>query len=142
MSFWKQEPPKPYNKMRELHSQALIDNTYDGRLEELGAHSSVLTDSVGDLINVGTSSLTDGREGVNRGDSLGQHGVGSELGKLRRPEADSQNSLLRNPVGVDVRKSLAGIKTLLGLERSNKDSVRAEKIGDSSTLGKELCTLC
>lgn len=141
MSFWKQEPPKPY-KMRELHSQALIDNTYDRRLKELGAHSSVLTDSVGDLVNVGASSLTDGREGVNRGDSLGQHGVGSELGKLRRPKADSQNSFLRNPVGVDVRKSLASIKTLLGLERANKNSVRAEKIGDSSTLGKELWTLC
>lgn len=138
MSFWKQEPPKPYNKMRELHSQTLIDNTYDRRLEELGTHSSVLTDSVGDLVNVGSSSLTDGREGVNRGDSLGQHGVGSELGKLRRPEAHGQNSLLRNPVGVDVRKSLASIKTLSGLERANKNSIRAEKIGDSSTLGKEL----
>lgn len=118
--------------------QSLIDGTYDRRLEELGTHSGVLTDSVGDLVNVGPSSLTDGREGVNRGNSLGQHSVGSELGKLRRPEADGQNSLPRNPVGVDVGKSLASIDTLLGLERANKDSVRVEKIGDSGTLGKEL----
>lgn len=118
--------------------QSLIDGTYDRRLEELGTHSGVLTDSVGDLVNVGPSSLTDGREGVNRGNSLGQHSVGSELGKLRRPEADGQNSLPRNPVGVDVGKSLASIDTLLGLERANKDSIRVEKIGDSGTLGKEL----
>lgn len=118
--------------------QALIDDTYDRRLEELGTHSRVLTDSVGDLVNVGASSLANGREGVNRGNSLSQHGVGSELGKLRRPKADGQNSLLRNPVGVDARKSLASIDTLFGLERTNKNSVRVEKIGDSGTLGKEL----
>jgi len=36
-----------------------------------------------DLINVGTSSLTDGGEGIDGGYTLGKHGIGCKLGQLR-----------------------------------------------------------
>lgn len=112
--------------------------TYDRCLEELGSHSRVLSDGESDLVNVGSGSLTDGRESVDGRNSLGQHGVGSELGELGRPETDSQDPVLGNPVAVDVGKSLASGETRLVLEGTNEDSVRAEQVGDGGTLGKEL----
>jgi len=57
--------------------------TYDRGLQELGTHSRVLSDGESDFVNVGSGSLTDGGQGVDGRDSLSQHGIGSELGKLR-----------------------------------------------------------
>lgn len=111
----------------------------DRRLEELGADTSILADGVSDLVDGGTSSLANSGQGVDRRDTLGKHGVGSKLGKLRRPETDGKDSLLGDPVGVDVRQSLASGKTRLGLKRTDEDTVRGEKVVDGGTLGKELC---
>ena len=47
----------------------------DLSLEELGANSRVLADSVRDLVNVGSSGLADGGERVDRRDSLEEEGV-------------------------------------------------------------------
>ena len=66
----------------------------DGGLEELGPNASIVPDSMRDLVNVGSSSLANGRQGVDRGDSLSEHGVGGELGKLGGPETDGQNTIL------------------------------------------------
>ena len=66
----------------------------DGRLEELGPDTRVETDGVRDLVDVRASRLTDGRKRVDRRDTLGEHGVGGELRKLRRPKANIQNALL------------------------------------------------
>jgi hypothetical protein len=46
------------------------------------------------LVDVGAGCLANRGQGVDGGDSLSEHGIGSEFGKLRRPEADGQNSLL------------------------------------------------
>lgn len=70
---------------------------------------------------------------------MSKHGVGSELGELGRPKTDSQDSLSRNPVGVDVGERLASGDTGFALERTDQDSVGAEQVIDGGTLGKELC---
>lgn len=45
---------------------------------------------------------------------------------------------LRNPVGVDVGEGLASLKTLLGLEGTDENSVGRKQVADSGTLGEEL----
>lgn len=115
--------------------------TYNGSLEELGSHSSVLADSVSDLVDGSSSSLADGREGIDGGDSLGKHGVGSELGELGRPETDGEDALLGDPVLVDAGQSLASGETGGGLERSDQHPVRCEEVLDGGTLSQELYTI-
>lgn len=46
--------------------------------------------------------------------------------------------VLRNPVSVDVGEGLASLETLLGLERTDEDSIGREQVADSGTLGEEL----
>jgi hypothetical protein len=69
---------------------------------------------------------------------LGQHGVSSQLGQLGTPQSNGQDPLGRDPVGVDVLQRFTGGETLGGLERTDKDPVRGEKVGDGGTLGQEL----
>lgn len=45
---------------------------------------------------------------------------------------------LRNPVGVDLRQAGARVDTFLCLEGSDQDAIRAEEVGNSSSLCKEL----
>lgn len=110
----------------------------NGCLEELGADTGVLADGVGYLVNVGTGSLADSGKSIDGRDTLGKHGVGSKLGELGRPETDSEDTVLGDPVGVDLRESLAGVEARLGLERSDKDTVGGEEVSDGGSLGKEL----
>lgn len=48
----------------------------DRSLKELGTDASVATDSVGNLVNVGTGSLADGGQSVDGRDTLGKKSVG------------------------------------------------------------------
>lgn len=111
----------------------------DRGLQELVTHSGVLSDGKGDLVNGSTSSLANGREGVDGRDSLSQHGVGGKLGKLGRPETDGQDSLFGNPVLVDGLERVAGVDTRLALERTDEDSVGGEQVVNGGTLSQELC---
>lgn len=54
----------------------------DRGAQKLVAYTAVVADGVGDLVDVGTGSLADGGEGVDGGDTLGEHGVGGELGQF------------------------------------------------------------
>jgi len=65
----------------------------DAGTEELGAETRVVADGVGDFVDVGAGGLADGREGVDGGDSLGEHGVGSEFGEFGGPEADGEDTI-------------------------------------------------
>ena len=65
----------------------------DASAEELGAEARVVADGVGNFVDVGAGGFADGREGVDRGDSLGEHGVGSELGEFGGPEADGEETI-------------------------------------------------
>ena len=53
------------------------------RAKEFRTDAGVESNSVGDFIDVCTSGFADGREGVDGGDTLREHSVGSELGQLR-----------------------------------------------------------
>ena len=53
------------------------------RAKEFRTDTGVESNSVGDFIDVCTSGFADGREGVDGGDTLREHSVGSELGQFR-----------------------------------------------------------
>jgi hypothetical protein len=94
---------------------------------------------VGDLVDAGTGGLADGRQGVDRRDTLGEHGVGGELGELGRPEADGEDTVGGDPIRVDVLERLASVLAGLGLEGADEDTVRGEQVGNGGTLREELC---
>lgn len=110
----------------------------DGSFQEFRAHSTVLANGEGDLVDVGASRFADGRECIDGRDTLGEHGVGGEFGEFGRPQTDGEDPLRRNPVCIDGSKGLACILTLLCLQRTDQDAVGAEEIGDGGALGKEL----
>lgn len=112
-------------------------HTYHRGFQKFGAHSRIFSDGKGDLINVGTGSLANGRKGIHGGDTLGQHGVGGELGQLGRPQTDCEDSVGWDPVGVDGHQSLASVETRFSLERTDQYTVGGEKILDGGTLGQE-----
>lgn len=68
--------------LRKVEALAEIDEVEDvlleagstesnARFEELGTDPAILANCVGDLVNVGTGGLTNGRQRVYRGDTLG-----------------------------------------------------------------------
>ena len=73
----------------------------------------------------------------DNGTNLSQHGVCGQLRQFRRPKTDGQDSLTRNPVGVDGGQTLACALTGFGLERTDQDSVGGEQVLDGGTLGQE-----
>lgn len=110
----------------------------DRGLEELGAHARVAADGMGDFVDIGASGLANGRQGIDRRNTLCEHGIGSELGEFRGPEADGEDAFAGDPVGIDVLESGTGVLALLGLERANEDAVGLEEIVDGCALGQEL----
>lgn len=110
----------------------------DRRLQELGADTRITADGVRDLVNVRASRLTDGGKRVDGGNTLSEHRVRGELGKLRGPEADGEDALLGDPVSIHVAEGRARRLALLGLEGADEDTVGAEEIGDGGTLSQEL----
>lgn len=94
--------PPVRSYLREMKTLAEIHEIEDILLEtrstepdtgsqEFGANARIEADGMGDFINVGTGGFTDGRQRVDGGDTLGEHGVGRELRKLRGPETHSQD---------------------------------------------------
>jgi hypothetical protein len=81
------------HKVKDILLEARASKA-DGSLEELGANTGIIANSMGDFVNVGSSSLANSRQGVDGGDSLREHGVGGELGKLGGPETNGKNTLL------------------------------------------------
>ena len=65
----------------------------DTGAKELGAESRVVANGVGDFVDVGAGGLADGGEGVDGGNSLGEHGVGREFGELGGPETDGEDAI-------------------------------------------------
>jgi hypothetical protein len=106
--------------------------------QELVTNTGVNTDGLGDLIDISTSLLTDGGDGVDGRNTLGQHGVGNELGKLGRPHVGGQDTLARNPGVVNLDKSLSSPLTGGGRSRTDQNTVRIEEIVDSGTGSQEL----
>ena len=53
-------------------------------------------------------------------------------------EREGERSNSRNPVVVDGGKSSGSLLSLLGLERSDKNTIGSEQVGDGGSLSKEL----
>ena len=81
------------NQVEDILLEARSSET-DGSLEELGTDSRVLSDGVGDLVDVGSGSLTDGGESVDGGDSLKEEEV-EERGQLDEFWEDALRELSR-----------------------------------------------
>ena len=54
----------------------------DGRLQEFRANARIVTDGVGNFVDVRASGFADCGESVDGGYTLGKHGIGSELGQF------------------------------------------------------------
>lgn len=118
-----------------LETAATETDTSD---EELVADTGVDTDGTGNLVDISAGLLTDSGDGVDGGDTLGQHGVGDQLGQLGRPDIGGQDALTRNPSGVDVNEGLGGLLARGGRGRTNEDTVGIEQVIDGGTGGQEL----
>lgn len=116
---------------------AISSCTHNRSLQELGPNPRVLPNGISDLINVGTRRLTNSRKGIDGRDTLSEHSVCGELGELRGPETDSQDTLFGDPVAVYRDKGGAGVKAGLGLEGTDEDSVGFEEVGYGCALGQE-----
>jgi len=54
----------------------------DGGFQEFGSNAGICSDSAGHFIDIRFGGLTECRDGVDGGDSLGKKGVGGEFGKF------------------------------------------------------------
>ncbi len=107
-------------------------------LEELGADARVRADGAGDLIDIRAGGFTEGGDRVDRGNALGEEGVGDELGKLGRPEVGGDDALARDPSGIDRGHRLdRGVSGIGGLA-ADQDAVRVFEVGHGGALGEEL----
>jgi hypothetical protein len=106
--------------------------------QELVTDTGVNTDGLGDLIDISTGLLADGGDGVDGRNTLSQHGVGNELGKLGRPDVGGQDTLARNPGVVNLDESLGSPLTGGGRGGTDQNTVRIEEIVDGGTGSQEL----
>lgn len=90
--FGKVKALRKVNEVEDVLLEARAAKAHRGA-QKLGPKTSILADSVGDFLNVGAGRLTDGRESIDRRDTLRQHRIGGQFRQLRRPEADSQDAL-------------------------------------------------
>jgi hypothetical protein len=125
------------DKVKNILLEATATET-DTSHQELVTNTRVNTNGAGNLVNISTSLLANGGDGVDGRDTLSQHRVGNELGKLRRPNVGGQNALARDPGVVDLDESLGSSLAGGGRSGTDKDTVRVEKIVDGGTGSQEL----
>ncbi len=117
----KQEPPKPMLAFRNF-----------------GADAAVHADGPGDLGDIRLRLFTEGGDGVDRGDPLGEEGVGNQFGELAAPDVGGDDLLFRNPVCVDVHQGLSGLQAAVRFPRADEDPVRLFQIADGGSLREKL----
>ena len=110
----------------------------DGGLEELRSDARVLADGAGDLVDIRPGGLAECGDGIDRGDALGEEGVGHELGELGGPEVGGEDLLAGDPAGVNGDDFLDGRQPLGGLLSADEDAVGIVQILDSRSFGEEL----
>lgn len=72
--LWKMTALTQVYQIKDILLEARASET-DAGFEELGPNTRVVADRVGDLIDIRACGFADGREGVDRRDALGKHGV-------------------------------------------------------------------
>ena len=110
----------------------------DGGLEELRADARVHADGAADFIDIGAGGFAEGGNRVDRGNPLGEEGVGDELGKLGRPEVGGEDALAGNPVGIDRDERLDGGVSFGRGFAADEDAVRAFEVLDGGAFREEL----
>lgn len=135
--------------LRETHGISQVDQVEDILLEaaatetdtshqELVSDTGIDTDSASDLIDISAGLLANSGDGVDAGNTLSKHGVGNQLGELRRPDIGGQDALPGNPGSVNVDKGLGGLLARGSGSGTDKDSVGVEQIVDGGTGSQEL----
>jgi hypothetical protein len=81
-NFWQMQALAKIYKVKNIFLEARTTKA-DGGTKEFVPNTRIVTDSVCNFIDVGTSGLADGRESVDGGDTLGEHCIGGQLGELR-----------------------------------------------------------
>ncbi len=85
----------------------------DAGVEELGADPAVHADGACDLGDIRLSLFTEGGNSIDRGDPLGEEGIGNQLGELAAPDIGGDDLLPRDPVCVDLRQCLPCFQSAL-----------------------------
>mmetsp|Transcript_24738 Transcript_24738/g.68889 ORF Transcript_24738/g.68889 Transcript_24738/m.68889 type:complete len:240 (-) Transcript_24738:218-937(-) len=110
----------------------------NGCIEKLRADARVLTNGKCHLLDVSPSGLAKRRNGVDGGDPLCQHGVGSEFCKLRAPQVGGENSGAGDPLLVHALENIHGLDSGRRFIASDQHSVRVHEVADCCPLSKEL----
>jgi len=85
----------------------------DACVQEFGADAGVHADGARNLDDIRLGLLAKRGDGVDRRYSLGEEGVGNQLGEFTAPDAGGDDPLPRNPVCIDVRQRLSGLQAAI-----------------------------
>ena len=110
----------------------------DGGFEELRADPRIHADGAGDFVDVGTRGFAKRGDGVDRGDPLGEEGVGDEFGQLRGPEIGGEDALAGDPAGVNRGERFDGCCAFESDFTADEDAVGELEVFDGSAFGEKL----
>ncbi len=117
MSFWKQEPPKPTEALRNF---------------------GPMPDGVRHLVDVRSRGLAQGGDRIDGRNALGEEGVGHKLGELGRPEIGSDDPFAGHPPGVNVDQFAHGRLAARRAFAADENAVGMAQILDRRALGEKL----
>lgn len=100
----------------------------DACAQKVGPDAAVDAGGVRDFVDVGAGRLADRRNGVDRGDALGEQRIRRELRQLAAPEARANDALLRHPVLVHLAEQLCGAVALRRVEAADQHAVGLEQV--------------
>ena len=128
--------PAQVNEVQDVFLEAASAKT-DRSLEELGTNPMVLSHDKGDFIDIGTGTLAESADRVDRADALRKERVCRELREFGTPEVRREDSLARDPVGVDVHHLGESGKSRFRLVAADEHAVRFEQVLDGGAFGEE-----
>ncbi len=106
-------------------------------LEELGTNPMVLSHDKSDFIDIGTGTLAERADRVDRTDALRKERVCRKLRKFGTPEVRREDSISWDPMGVDVHHLGKSGKSGLRLVAADKHAVRFEQVLDGGAFGEK-----
>mmetsp|Transcript_222 Transcript_222/g.312 ORF Transcript_222/g.312 Transcript_222/m.312 type:complete len:339 (-) Transcript_222:385-1401(-) len=124
-------------KIKNILLEARPSKT-DGGIQEFTSDTSILSDRTANFADISSGGFTEGRNGIDRRNTLSKESVGDQLGKLRRPQVCCDDLFLRNPVGVNTDESGGSLETFWRLLSSNENTVWSHQILHGGSLCEEL----
>ena len=110
----------------------------DRGFEEFRTDPRIPTDGVRHFVDVRPGRLAEGRNGIDRGNPLGEEGIGHKFGQLGRPQVRGDDPVARNPPGVDADQLLQGRFARGRALAADEDAVGLEQVGDGRAFGEKL----